>query len=203
MRAFQRFNPEAPIPEFPKPKAAKAAKAAKAGETLGNFSQGLAAGNQQKTSTLAGLATLAGVPFEKSQLTRAVLLAVPDGVPEEWVQGVADLLVMPPHQDWHENDWRTLQDDALRFIREWAGQARRLGWEALDLFGAHPTKPLARLDCAGLVLLLLRRPVVAITENSAAIRSVSGGTLTFHRHKAPPPGCCLTWELAAPEMEVV
>ncbi len=154
MKAFQRFDPEAPIPEFPKPEAAKVAKAAKpqgfrdfqppkahlklakAGGTLGDFSQGLAAANPQKTSALAALGTLAGVPFEKSQITRAVLLAVPDGVPEEWVQGVADLMVMPPHPDWKDGDWQTLREDALRFLQEWAAQAHRLGWQALDLFGA-------------------------------------------------------------------
>ncbi len=99
MKAFQMFDPEAPVPEFPKPRAAKAAKAtkpqgfrdfeppkahlklAKAGGTLGGFSQGLAAGNPQETSALAALAALAGVPFEKSRITHAVLLAVPDGVP--------------------------------------------------------------------------------------------------------------------------
>ncbi len=194
MRAFQRFNPEAPIPEFPKPKAAKAAKAAKAGETLGNFSQGLAAGNQQKTSTLAGLATLAGVPFEKSRITRAVLLEVPDGVPEEWVQGVCDLMVMPPHPDWKEDDWRTLQDDALRFIREWAGQARRLGWESADLFGVHPTMPTVRFDCMGLVPLLQGRAVSALTKDSAAIKTASGRSLTFRRRASPPAERCLVWE---------
>ncbi len=155
MKAFQMFDPEAPVPEFPKPRAAKAAKAAKpqgfrrfqppkahlklakAGETLGDFSQGLAAENPQETSALAALGALAGVPFEKSRITRAVLLAVPDGVPEAWVQGVGDLMVMPPHPAWTEDGWKTLQGDALRFIREWAGQAHRLGWEALDLFGVQ------------------------------------------------------------------
>ena len=35
---------------------------------------------------------------DKSPLVRkVVLLVVPDGVPEEWVQGVGDLMVMPPH----------------------------------------------------------------------------------------------------------
>ncbi len=122
--------------------------------------------------------------------TRAVLLAVPDGVPEAWVQGVGDLMVMPPHSAWSDEKWKTLQEDALRFLREWAAQAHRLGWDALDLFGAHRTKPTARLDCMGLVPLLKGRPVVVITENSAAIRSVSGGTLTFR-----PVERCLIWEL--------
>ncbi len=123
-----------------------------------------------------------------------MLLAVPDGVPEEWVQGVADLLVMPAHPDWKGGDWHTLQEDALRFVREWAGQARRLGWESADLFGAHPTKPRVRFDCAGLVVLLQGRPVVAITEDSAAIKTASGGSLTFRKRAAPPAEQCLIWE---------
>ena len=110
---------------------------------------------------------------------------------------MCDLLVMPPHPDWKEDGWHTLQEDALRFLRGWAGQARRLGWEALDLFGVHSTKPTVRVDCMGLVPLLKSRPVVVITENSAAIRSVSGGTLTFRRRAASPEEQCLVWKLAA------
>ncbi len=220
MKAFQRFNPESPASEFPGPEAAKAAKAAKpqgfrhfqppkahlklakVGGTLGSFSHGLAAANPQETLALAALGALAGVSPEKSQITRAVLLAIPDGVPETWVQGVGDLMVVPPHPAWTDAGWKALREDALRFIQDWAGQAHGLGWDALDLFGVHRTKPTARLDCMGLVPLLKNRPVVVITENSAAIRSVSGGTLTFRRHESPPPERCLIWELAAPEMEV-
>ncbi len=142
------------------------------------------------------------IPAKSSLGRRVVLLEVPDGVPEEWVQGVGDLMVTPAHPDWKEGDWHTLQEDALTFLRGWADQAHRLGWTALDLFGAHLTKPTARLDCAGLVLLLQGRPVVAITDDSAAIRTTSGASLTFRRRAAPPVERCLVWELAAPEMEV-
>ncbi len=131
----------------------------------------------------------------RKKILRAVLLAVPDGVPENWVQGVGDLMVTPAHPDWKKGDWRTLQEGALRFIWEWAGQAHRLGWEAPDLFGAHPTKPRARLDCAGLVLLLQGRPIVALTKDSAAIKAASSGTLTFRRHTPPPVEQHLIWAL--------
>jgi hypothetical protein len=126
---------------------------------------------------------------------RAVLLQGPDGVPDAWVQGVADLLAMSPHPDWPEPRWRTLQEDALAFLGEWACQARRLGWDALSLFSVHAEAPLARLDGMALVPMLGGRPVVAITEDSAAIGAESGGTLTFRRHRAWPPGRCLIWEL--------
>ncbi len=104
-------------------------------------------------------------------------------------------MVMPPHPDWKEDDWRTLQEDALRFIQDWAGQAHRLGWDALDLFGVHRTKPTARLDCRALVPLLNGRPVLALTDDSAAIKTASGGSLTFRRRAAPPVARCLVWEL--------
>ena len=67
---------------------------------------------------------------------------------------------------------------------------------------AHRTKPMARLDCADLVPILRGRPVVAITDDSAAIKTASGGLLTFRRHESSPTERCLIWELAAPEMEV-
>jgi hypothetical protein len=213
MKAFQRFDPGSPASDFSGTEAAKAAKAAKpqdfrhfqppkshlklakAGETLGSFSQALAAANPQKTLALAALAALAGVPPEKSRITRAVLLQVPDGVPKSWAQGIADLLAMPPHPGWPEAGWRILREDALRFLKDWAAQAHALGWEALDLFGVHAEAPHARLDGMGLVPLLGGRPVIALTEDTVGIRAATGGALTFHRHKSPPPGRCLIWEL--------
>ncbi len=85
-------------------------------------------------------------------------------------------------------------EDALRFLNEWAGQAHRLDWDALDLFGAHSTAPAARFDCMGLVPLLNGRPVLALTDDSAAIKAASGGSLTFRRRAAPPVERCLVWE---------
>jgi hypothetical protein len=120
---------------------------------------------------------------------------VPDGVPADRVQGVVNLLAMPPHPDWSEPRWKTLQDDALAFLRAWAAQAHALGWESLDLFGIHAEAPHARLDCMGLVPLLGGRPVVALTEDSAALTAASVGTLSFRRHRGWPPGRCLIWEL--------
>ncbi len=73
-------------------------------------------------------------------------------------------------------------------------QSRQLGWEALDLFGVHPTAPTARFDCMGLVPLLRGRAVLALTDNSAAIKAASGGSLTFRRRAAMPAERCLVWE---------
>ena len=131
-------------------------------------------------------------------IRRAVLLQAPEGAPVEWCQGVADLLAAAPHPAWTDKGWKTLQDDALAFLRQWAGQAHRLGWDGLDLFGAHPTAPVARMDAKGLVAMLGGRPVVAMAEDSAVIKATSGGTLTYRRHPCPPAGRCLVWDLARP-----
>ena len=128
-------------------------------------------------------------------LRRAVLLQAPEGAPVEWVQGVANLLAAPAPMAWKAEAWKVLQDDALAFLQQWAAQAHRLGWAGLDLFGVHPTAPVARLDGMGLVVLLQGRPVVALTEDSATIKAASGRTLTYRRHPCPPAGRCLVWNL--------
>ena len=51
----------------------------------------------------------------------------------------------------------------------------------------------------GLVPLLNGRPVLAITEDSAAVKTASGGSLTFRRHKASPAEQWLVWKLAVPQ----
>jgi hypothetical protein len=126
---------------------------------------------------------------------RAVLLQVPDGVPVEWAQGVADLLTMPAHPDWPDSGWRALREDALRFLKHWAAPAHAFGWSGLDLFAVHIDAPRARIDCMGLVPLLGGRPVAALTEDSAAITGESGATLTYRKRKTWPPECRSVWEL--------
>jgi hypothetical protein len=79
------------------------------------------------------------------------------------------------------------------------GQLRR-GWptskSARDLFGlqAPPAKPhpsysrLSRYDETGLIWLLQGRPVVALTETTAAIQNPTGAITTYRRHNKPALG---------------
>jgi hypothetical protein len=68
-----------------------------------------------------------------------------------------------------------------------------LGWTERDLFGLHepPEKPhpsyrrLSRYDQTGLIWLLQGRPVVALTEVTAAIQS-STGAITIYRRQTSP-----------------
>jgi hypothetical protein len=70
------------------------------------------------------------------------------------------------------------------FLSRWGAKAHDLGWTAPDLFGLHPSAPLARYDCIGLVWMLRRRYVMALTETSAAIVAPDGNITTYRRQQS-------------------
>lgn len=92
--------------------------------------------------------------------------------------------------------WQQGIADARVFLAGWSQQAEALGWTSSDLFGLHqiPDRPaanyqrLSRYDCTGLLWLLQGRPVVALTEATAAIQTVSGGILNYRKHNKPALG---------------
>jgi hypothetical protein len=92
--------------------------------------------------------------------------------------------------------WQQAVEDGRRFMARWGKQAEALGWEAKDLFGLHqPPAPLhpsysrlARYDETGLIWLLQGRPVVALTEATAAIQSSTGAITVYRRFAKPALG---------------
>jgi hypothetical protein len=92
--------------------------------------------------------------------------------------------------------WQAAVEDGRRFLGRWDNQAEALGWTARDLFGLQtpPAKPhpsysrLSRYDETGLIWLLQGRPVVALTETSAAIENPTGAITTYRRHNKPALG---------------
>jgi hypothetical protein len=92
--------------------------------------------------------------------------------------------------------WRQCVEDGKRFLAMWGEQAEALGWMSADLFGLHtaPERPhpsyrrLSRYDATGLVWLLQRRPVVALTEITAAIENASGNVTVYRKHNKPALG---------------
>jgi len=92
--------------------------------------------------------------------------------------------------------WQRCVEDGRRFLARWGDQAEGLGWAARDLFGLHqpPAPPhpsysrLARYDETGLIWLLQGRPVVALTEATAAIQSSTGAITIYRRHNKPALG---------------
>ncbi len=139
--------------------------------------------------------SLGGETWGAAASTKIVLLHVPPGVPEAWVQGVADLLAMARPASCPEAKWQVSREDAYRFLRDHAARAHGLGWTGYDLFGVHPVKPWVRFDCMGLVPLLNEARVTALSDIEAVIEKPSGARLTFRRRGQVPDETCLIWEL--------
>ena len=114
------------------------------------------------------------LPADEDLEERAALIADGAGVPREWAEGFAALCSMPPPDGFIPVRWRRVVDAAGVFIDRWAGTAIACGWSDLDVFGAHPTRPDARFDAMGLVLLLDRCEVVSIDENGADLVTSTG-----------------------------
>jgi hypothetical protein len=91
--------------------------------------------------------------------------------------------------------WRQAVEDGQRFLASWGEQAHALGWTARELFGLHtpPEGPVAcysrlsRYDETGLVWLLRGRPIVALTETTAAIQGATS-VLTYRKLNKPALG---------------
>jgi hypothetical protein len=93
-------------------------------------------------------------------------------------------------------EWQQAVEDGRRFLAQWEEQAEALRWSARDLFGLAPVpdKPTAahrrllRYDLTGLCWLLRGRPVIALTDATAAIQHRTGAVTTFRRHNRPALG---------------
>jgi hypothetical protein len=90
-------------------------------------------------------------------------------------------------------DWRQAVADGRRFLATWGEQAAALGWTARELFGlpTPPERPAASrsiYERTGLAWLLQGRPVVALTAETAAIQTGSGGILTYRKCNKPALG---------------
>jgi len=92
--------------------------------------------------------------------------------------------------------WQQCVEDGRRFLATWGEQAQALGWTSADLFGLHkpPDKPhpsyrrLSRYDATGLVWLLVGRPVVVLTADTAAIENDTGNVTVFRKNNRPALG---------------
>ena len=92
--------------------------------------------------------------------------------------------------------WQQAVADARAFLARWGTQAAALGWTARELFGLHPVserpaaryRRLSRYNSTGLIWLLQGRPVVALTVETAAIQTASGGILTYRKNNKPAFG---------------
>jgi hypothetical protein len=92
-------------------------------------------------------------------------------------------------------DWQQAVDDGRKFLTRWGQRAETLGWTPRDLFGLHaaPERPaanyrrLSRYDETGLIWLLRGRPVVVLTETTAAMQGATA-VVTYRKLNKPALG---------------
>jgi hypothetical protein len=127
---------------------------------------------------------------------RAAIIEYDGGAPRVWAEALARLDPALPPSDIPPMRWLCFIDDCGRFIDEgWAARAEALGWGPLDLFGCNRDKPFARISQAGVLWLLAGRKLSALTADTVAISTPSGGHVTFYRRRLETGGV-LAWELA-------
>jgi hypothetical protein len=157
----------------------------------------------QSGPTLATLATLAGVGSENAVSAlrddeageRAAIVEYEAGVPRDWAEAVARVYTMPAPAGVPERRWDAAKDAAGRLLDRWAATAALLGWGPLDLFGADPERPLARVDRMGLCWLIGKGDeVIALADDGARIRTRSGALLRYV--KSNNSGAVPLWQLS-------
>jgi hypothetical protein len=104
------------------------------------------------------------------------------GIPDEWQAGYAKLHTMPCPSTIRPDHWDRIVVAAGLLLTRWGAQLAAMGWTTADLFAAHPEAPLARYDCAGLVLLLPGCEVAAVTADAATLRTRTAAMQTYRRY---------------------
>ena len=125
--------------------------------------------------------------MRKKRIKRKKPFSLPTGVPLPGARRCPDLV--------EPERWQQAVEDGRQFLASWSEQANAFGWTARELFGLHtpPERPaanyrrLSRYDETGLIWLLRGRPVVALTETTAAIQGATG-ILTYRKLNKPALG---------------
>ena len=104
---------------------------------------------------------------------------------------------MPAPEDWGQ-DWQTVRDGVLRFADalagRWLAKAAALGWTDVDLFGADPAAPAARLDVRGTATFIANAEIHLITADAIIVGTRAGKRLRITRPTTP--GGVPLWEMS-------
>jgi hypothetical protein len=123
------------------------------------------------------------------------LLTRKSGTVARWTEGIDRLDPDRHPEGFPPIRWERLITDARVFLETWGAQADRLGWTDTAIFGVDPNGPHARIDKAGLVVLLDGGRVVAMSEDRAALMTRKGGRLAFYRQRHAELGAVAVWEV--------
>jgi hypothetical protein len=149
---------------------------------------------QEQQSQFEGEAGVTSDLWGDAEQERAAIAEYDGGAPRVWAEALARLDPASPPCDVPPMRWLRFIDDCGRFLDEgWAARAKALGWGPRELFGCNRDKPFARISQAGLLWLLEGRKLLALTADTAAIATQSGGKLTFYRRQLENGGV-LAWE---------
>jgi hypothetical protein len=140
------------------------------------------------------VATIADTDRDSEE--RAAIAQHEGKLPPDIAEGLARLDTMRPPEGFGQSRWQLIVNDAALFADAWGARALALGWQPIELFGIHPEKPDARLDCRGLAFLLNGGTVVAMDAASATIVTPNGTKQRYSRWH-DDPGAKLAWALNA------
>jgi hypothetical protein len=133
--------------------------------------------------------------FSPPDEKRVPIVAHNRRMPRSWAQGYARLDPARPPENVPVRHWGQFVEDVGRFLEsDFAPVAAVLGWRALDLFGADRDRPFTRIDQAGLLWLLNGDRIVALSENTATVKTRTGAPQTWRR-KENQSNRALAWEL--------
>jgi hypothetical protein len=116
-----------------------------------------------------------------------------------WIEGVAILNPNRPAAGIPPLRWRQFIDDCKEFLDPADGLAERalqLGWYTFDLFGCHPSQPLAYLGLGGLLWSVNGGRVIEFHRGWAIIGKANNGLRrTFDQRRPLQANLTLPWSL--------
>ena len=100
-----------------------------------------------------------------------------------------------PPADFPSTRWRQLRADLAEFVEgPWRGEAERLGWSDLDLYGVDADRPYTQIDRFGLVPALNGCRIVELSSDAATLQTPGGARQSFRR-RPDRPGRVPVWEI--------
>ena len=138
---------------------------------------------------------LPGRTLAKSRSTASTDKRTP--IPIDWIQGVARLDHHRPPNDVPRLRWHQFVQDCQHFLsspENWAERAAQLGWDAVALFGCHPTRPLDYSGTAGLLWAMNGGRLVGLHRDWAVIdMPLQTRQRVFSRRNVEPTKISLPW----------